>query len=172
MPLNVEIKARSTQIKIVRRLLENQVARFVGVDHQIDTYFKVAQGRLKLRQGNIENALIHYSRSNEAGPKKSEVLLYQSPTTANLKEVLDAALEKLVVVDKMREIYFIDNVKFHLDKVDGLGTFVEIEAIDQDGTIGEEKLQEQCNYYLQLFQIPESDLVPYSYSDLLLGKGK
>lgn len=172
MPVNVEIKARSSQIKTVRRLLENQVARFVGVDHQIDTYFKVAHGRLKLRQGNIENALIHYSRSDQAGPKKSEVLLYQSPTTANLKEVLEAALDKLVVVDKSREIYFIDNVKFHLDKVEGLGTFVEIEAIDQDGSIGEEKLQEQCNYYLQLFQIPSSDLVPYSYSDLLLGKEK
>lgn len=172
MPLNVEIKARSSQIKTVRRLLENQVARFVGVDHQVDTYFKVAHGRLKLRQGNIENALIHYSRSDQAGPKKSEVLLYQSPTTANLKEVLEAALDKLVVVDKMREIYFIDNVKFHLDKVENLGTFVEIEAIDQDGTVGEEKLQEQCNYYLQLFQIPAADLVPYSYSDLLLGKGE
>lgn len=170
MPLNVEIKARSSQIKTVRRLLENQVARFVGVDHQVDTYFKVARGRLKLREGNIENALIHYSRSDQAGPKKSEVLLYQSPTTANLKEVLEAALDKLVVVDKMREIYFIDNVKFHLDKVQDLGTFVEIEAIDQDGTIGEEKLQEQCNYYLQLFQIPAEDLVSYSYSDLLLGK--
>lgn len=170
MPLNVEIKARSSQIKTVRRLLENQVARFVGVDHQIDTYFKVPHGRLKLRQGNIENALIHYARSNQAGPKKSEVLLYQSPTTANLKEVLEAALDKLVVVDKMREIYFIENVKFHLDKVQELGTFVEIEAIDQDGSIGEEKLWEQCNYYLQLFQIPETDLVSYSYSDLLLGK--
>jgi len=170
MPLNVEIKARSSQIKTVRRLLENQVARFVGVDHQVDTYFKVARGRLKLREGNIENALIHYSRSDQAGPKKSEVLLYQSPTTANLKEVLEAALDKLVVVDKMREIYFIDNVKFHLDKVQDLGTFVEIEAIDKDGTIGEEKLQEQCNYYLQLFQIPAEDLVSYSYSDLLLGK--
>lgn len=172
MPLNVEIKARSSQIKTVRRLLENQVARFVGVDHQVDTYFKVAHGRLKLRQGNIENALIHYSRSNQAGPKKSEVLLYQSPTSANLKEVLEAALDKLVVVDKTREIYFIDNVKFHLDKVVNLGTFVEIEAIDQDGSIGEAKLQEQCNYYLQLFQIPASDLVEYSYSDLLLEKGK
>ena len=170
MPLNVEIKARSSQIKTVRRLLENQVARFIGVDHQVDTYFKVARGRLKLREGNIENALIHYSRSDQAGPKKSEVLLYQSPTTANLKEVLEAALDKLVVVDKMREIYFIDNVKFHLDKVQDLGTFVEIEAIDQDGTIGEERLQEQCNYYLQLFQIPAEDLVSYSYSDLLLGK--
>lgn len=170
MQLNVEIKARSSQIRTVRRLLEDQVARFVGVDHQIDTYFKVPHGRLKLREGNIENALIHYARSNQAGPKKSEVSLYQSPRTANLKEVLEAALDKLVVVDKMREIYYIDNVKFHLDKVKDLGTFVEIEAIDQDGSIGEEKLWEQCNYYLQLFQIPETDLVPYSYSDLLLGK--
>jgi len=168
MPINVEIKARTKATKTIRRLLENELARYVGLDHQIDTYFKVTHGRLKLREGEIENALIHYARSNQAGPKTSEVLLYQSPTNSSLKAILKAALDTLVVVDKMREIYFIDNVKFHLDKVKELGSFVEIEAIDRDGSIGEEELRKQCQYYIELFQIEEKDLIPNSYSDLIL----
>ena len=79
-------------------------------------------------------------------------------------------MESPVVVDKKREIYFIDNVKFHVDQVEDLGTFVEIEAIDMTGEIGKEKLLEQCEYYLNLFDISKNDLVEYSYSDLLLKK--
>ena len=73
-----------------------------------------------------------------------------------------------VVVDKKRKIFFIENVKFHLDEVNGLGPFVEIEAIDTKGDIGEEKLQEQCQYYMDLFGIKSTALIAVSYSDLLL----
>ncbi len=76
----------------------------------------------------------------------------------------------LTVVDKKREIYFIDNVKFHIDTVQDLGTFMEIEAIDDGGDIGKEKLLQQCNEYLKSFEISESDLISVSYSDLLLEK--
>ena len=78
------------------------------------------------------------------------------------------ALHSMVVVKKKREIYFIENVKFHLDDVNGLGTFVEIEAIDSAGSLEKERLLEQCNYYLKLFEIKNEDLVAESYSDLLL----
>ena len=61
-------------------------------------------------------------------------------------------------------------MKFHIDDVKELGTFVEIEAIDSDGTIGREKLLEQCNEYLKLFGILESDLLADSYSDMLMKK--
>ena len=73
----------------------------------------------------------------------------------------------MAVVDKKREIYFIDNVKFHIDKVKGLGNFIEIEAIDKTGKIGKKKLLEQCNYYIKLFGIKNTDLLSNSYSDLL-----
>jgi len=73
-----------------------------------------------------------------------------------------------VVVDKQREIYFIDNVKFHIDRVEELGNFVEIEAIDKSGSLGEEQLQKQCRKYMNLLDIAEGDLVGESYSDLLL----
>ena len=151
----------------IRTVLETHEARSVGTDHQIDTYFNVNHGRLKLREGNIENNLIHYVRENQDGPKQSKVLLYKSEPESQLKAVLTGAMGVLTVVDKQREIYFIDNVKFHLDTVEGLGTFVEIEAIDTDGSIGQERLQEQCENYMSLFGIAEADLVSVSYSDLL-----
>ena len=74
-----------------------------------------------------------------------------------------------VVVDKTRRIYFLGNVKFHFDRVAGLGTFVEVEAIDRDGTIGREILQEQADGFAALFEIRPEDFVAVSYSDLLLG---
>jgi predicted adenylyl cyclase CyaB len=166
--LNVEIKARCKDQDSVRRYLQEHGADFKGTDHQIDTYFKVPNGRLKLREGNIENQLIHYQRSNQAGPKESQVTMVDAEPGSNLKEVLKGALGILVIVDKKREISFIDNVKFHVDVVEDLGTFMEIEAIDRDGSIGKDKLYEQCKKYLADLGVPDEDLIEWSYSDLLL----
>lgn len=167
MHLNVEIKAHCSDPDRIRAILREQGAEEIGLDHQVDTYFQVNHGRLKLREGNIENSLIQYYRPDQAGPKKSEVTLYQSEPGSSLKEALTRALGVRVVVDKKREIYFIDNVKFHLDTVEGLGHFVEIEAIDLDGTLGVDYLQEQCEHYLELFGIPSGDLLEQSYSDMV-----
>ncbi len=166
--LNIEIKARSKNQEFIREILKSHQAKFKGTDHQIDTYFAVNSGRLKLREGNIENSLVHYDREDKEGPKQSNVTFYKSNDKTSLKEILTKALGILVVVDKSREIYFIDNVKFHIDDVKDLGTFVEIEALDSNGSIGKEKLFQQCNYYLDLFKISQEDLISNSYSDLLL----
>lgn len=170
--LNIEIKARCTDQASIREILLAKNPVHKGTDHQVDTYFIVPNGRLKLREGTIENCLIHYQRSNQEGPKESHVTLFQSPADPALKEVLTKALSLLAVVNKQREIYFIDNVKFHLDTVLNLGTFVEIEAIDMDGTLGKDKLQEQCTHYLKLFAISEDDLIAESYSDMVLHETK
>jgi predicted adenylyl cyclase CyaB len=170
MPLNVEIKARWDDHDAVRAVLRAEDARFVGTDHQIDTYFHVPHGRLKLREGTIERALIHYHRPDQAGPKRSDVHLYTPNPNGDLKAVLTAALGVRVVVDKQREIYFIDNVKVHLDAVDGLGRFVEIEAIDRDGTRAADALMEQCRHYLHRFKLPDDALVSGSYAELLLAR--
>lgn len=165
--INIEIKARTTKQEKIRDILKLNNAEFMGVDHQIDTYFKVGFGRLKLREGNIENCLIYYERDDISGPKKSSVILYAHSSGPKLKEILAKSLGVLAVVDKHREIFFINNVKFHLDDVAGLGTFIEIEAIDKNGSVGNEKLLEQCNYYLKLLDISNEDLVENSYSDLV-----
>lgn len=168
--MNIEIKAKCSSRSKIRQLLKSQKAHFRGKDHQIDTYFKVASGRLKLRAGNIENYLIHYDREDKRDPKQSSVTLFKTNPDSSLKEVLTRSLGILVVVDKQREIYFIENLKFHIDDVRGLGYFVEIEAIDKNGLIGKEKLLKQCQNYVNIFGIKEEDLISKSYSDLLLRK--
>lgn len=170
MALNIEIKAKCHLPKKVKAILESHQADFRGVDHQIDTYFKVPNGRLKLREGNIESALIHYDRPDQAGPKKSNYILYHPHPDSSLKQLLTQANGLLVVVDKLRSIYFINNVKFHIDEVKDLGSYMEIEAIDADGSIGEEKLNEQCEHYLNLLGVEKEDLIENSYSDLILQK--
>ncbi|MBI2411237.1 MAG: class IV adenylate cyclase [Candidatus Kerfeldbacteria bacterium] len=168
--LNIEMKARCNDQQRIREILRSQQADFRGVDHQIDTYFVVPHGRLKLREGTIENHLIFYERENSAGPKKAEIMLYDTKPESSLKTILLAALETLVVVDKQREIYFINNVKFHIDNVKELGYFIEIEAIDDTEEMSEEKLREQCEMYMKLFEIQDDQLITHSYSDLLLNK--
>ena len=168
--INIEIKAKSSHQDKIRGILKSLNANFRGTDHQTDTYFNVKIGRLKLREGNIENHLIYYEREDKKGPKQSNVILYKSNPESSLKEILTKSLGILVTVKKQREIYFVDNIKFHLDAILDLGTFVEIEAIDKDGTIGKEKLLEQCTNYMNLFEINKEDLISVSYSDLLVVK--
>ena len=165
---NIEIKAKCSNIGNIRDILISNNADFRGVDHQIDTYFKVKDGRLKLREGNIENYLIFYKRSNISGPKKSDVVLFKNDSDSSLKSILVNSIDKLVVVDKKREIYFINNIKFHLDKVKGLGTFLEIEAQNMGNKFNSYQLLKQCEKYLELFGVNKEDLISGSYSDLLL----
>lgn len=170
MPLNYEFKARCVDLESAKQLLLSRNPDFRGLDHQIDTYFNVPKGRLKLRSGNIESSLIFYEREDVAGAKRSDVRLYpvQPDQPGVLRIILKNVLGILTEVDKSREIYFVDNVKIHLDRVVDLGTFLEVEAIDNDGTIGIDRLKEQCVEFQQLFGIRNEDFVSESYSDLLM----
>lgn len=170
MHINYEFKAQRNDIEKLESILQKQNPLFIGTDHQIDTYFNVFNGRLKLREGTIENSLIHYERADDAGVKQSNIILYQHQPDKNLKDALTKALGVKVIVDKQRKIYFIDNVKFHFDEVNNLGSFIEVEAIDHNGSIGIETLKEQCNGYAQLFSISKDQYIAQSYSDLLLAK--
>ena len=167
--INVEIKARINSAEEIRNLLMEKSPRVVGLDHQIDTYFNVPDGRLKLRQGSIEQHLIAYKRPNISGPKVSEVSLFKSDKDSeDLKQTLTMVLGQKVVVDKKREIFYIGNVKFHIDQVEGLGAFMEIEACECESHPDQVALQEQCDFYQAYFKIKEEQLIHLSYSDLLL----
>jgi predicted adenylyl cyclase CyaB len=166
--LNVEIKARCANAENVRKYLVDNKADFKGTDQQTDTYFNVRNGRLKLREGNIENNLIYYERNNQAGPKSSNFILTKIPDAGQLKESLSKANGVKAVIKKKREIYYIDNVKFHIDEVEDLGSFVEVEAGNILADLNREQLQQQCEFYMQQFGIAEKDLIEVSYSDMLL----
>jgi adenylate cyclase, class 2 len=92
------------------------------------------------------------------------------PRRNSIRAILSSALQILAVVDKRREIYFVGNVKIHLDRVRGLGAFVEVEAMTRTGDI--RKVRAQAAKFQKLFAIPNSDIVPLSYSDLILKKNK
>jgi len=168
--LNIEIKARYTDPDFVRQYLLSHGADFKGTDHQTDTYFKVAHGRLKLREGNIENNLIYYERSDQAGPKSSYFKLIKIEDAKGLKETLEKSVGIKIIVSKKREIYYIENVKFHIDVVEQLGTFIEIEAGNIKADLSKTELGKQCEFYMKEFRVKEGDLLEKSYSDMLLSE--
>lgn len=166
--LNIEFKAKANNIEALEEKLLSLNPQFIGEDHQKDTYYNVNTGRLKLREGNIENALIWYQREDVGGAKQSDILLYKHAPDDALKNILIKLHGVKIIVDKIRKIYFVENVKFHFDRVEGLGTFVEVEAIDSNGEIGIEKLKEQCNFYINFLEIKTEDFMKKSYSDMMM----
>jgi predicted adenylyl cyclase CyaB len=166
--LNFEFKAHLHDAAHVRAILKRLHARFLGTDRQVDTYFRVSAGRLKVREGRIENSLIFYQRTNSARARRSSVEMLLLPRRNSVRAILSHALGVLAVVDKRREIYFVGNVKIHLDKVRGLGNFVEVEAMTRSGDV--RKVRAQAAKFRKLFAISGADIVPQSYSDLILEK--
>ncbi|NND72438.1 MAG: class IV adenylate cyclase [Rhodothermales bacterium] len=163
----IEFKAACSDLDAARKIVNAHEPRYVGKDQQVDAYYIVPAGRLKLRTGPIENTLIFYNRPDGNAPKQSDVHLYKPAEVGHLKNLLDAALESDVVVRKTREIYFVGNVKIHLDDVEELGTFIEVEAIDEDGSVSVDRLKSQCRHFFDAFGITEDDLIAVSYSDLI-----
>jgi predicted adenylyl cyclase CyaB len=164
---NIEFKAMVNDLREVETRLQTLSPVFKGLDHQIDTYFNVPHGRLKLREGNIEHALIQYHRDNLAGAKESSVVLYKHKPDPALKQILTLQFGVLKVVDKQRKIYFIDHVKFHFDQVLGLGEFMEVEVINENSQFTMEELQAECKRWIGFFDILPEQFVETSYSDMV-----
>jgi len=165
--IDVEIKARCENQKFIRDILKSKGARFAGIDNQTDIYFKSNTGRLKLRKGNIEQSLVYYERENIKGIKPSEFILYKTQDVPALEKILRKSLSVLIEVHKTREMYFIENIKFNIDRVQKLGNFIEIEAMTEK----EEEINQLKKIvfdYMKLFKITDNDLQSLSYSDLLL----
>ena len=165
---NIEFKAKYRNVQAAEAILNSLNAEYRGEDHQTDTYFNVRSGRLKMRQGNIENALIYYQREDNPDASPSDVILYNSDYPDKILSILKITVGVKIIVKKIRKIYLIKNVKIHLDKVSRLGTFLEVEAIDSDNTRSASELQEQCEHFKKVFAINDTDLISVSYSDMLL----
>src|ERR1035437_347557 len=170
MQLNVEVKARCHDPIASRAALLALGAHLVGVDNQIDTYFTCSRGRLKLREGTLENCLISYTREDGLQPKQSRIILAETEPGTDLKAVLTQALGVLVIVDKVRELYRLSNVRLHIDEVRGLGHFIEIEVVTKDEEGGMEGLHEQCESLMSVLRIKTEDLLAASYSDMILAQ--
>jgi adenylate cyclase class IV len=168
MGRNVEIKAHARNFER-QRLLADGLAT-APAEHLIqeDTFFNAGLGRLKLRQTAGRSAeLIHYDRPDAPWPRESLYTFYCTDLPDPLKEVLTKALGVRAVVRKRRTLYLIGQTRVHLDQVEGLGEFIELEVIldsGQDiqyGTVVAEDLMLKLG-------ITKQDLVANAYVDLLL----
>lgn len=168
----IEIKAQVEDLNRIKAELQTLKAIYNGVDRQIDIYFKSKVGHLKLRESRNQAALIYYNRPKIKGPKKSEVLVYNTKIDSNLRLILEKALEVIVIVEKERQIFSIDNIRFHLDAVRNLGSFLEIEADNSSGNFSDDDLKKQVRLYLEQFGVKPNQLQPGSYSDLILKREK
>ncbi len=163
---NVELKARLADLEGARDVARAIATKRLGVQHQLDTYFHCAQGRLKLRQiDGLSAQLICYTRPDQEGPKASQYQLVPISNPETLKAALAAALGICRVVQKRREVFLVDNVRIHLDEVTGLGSFLEFEAVLGPG-VDDAAGRAQLQPLIERFAIQPSDLVSGSYADM------
>lgn len=164
MNKNLEIKIKldnTSQINSIRNSL-SKYSR--SVEKQIDIYYKVSKGRLKLRIINDkEGSLILYNRVEKKGKRISHYTISKTKDFKELDFILTRQFDTLIKVIKKREIYILKNVRVHLDKVSGLGNYLEIEIIYSDLM----KAKKQMAELIKLLHLDEKKFIKNSYSDLL-----
>ena len=133
MPRNIEIKARTGDLAEVEKRARRIATEGPTEIAQDDTFFACPNGRLKLRQFAAgDGQLIHYLRADDAGPKLSDYVISPVADPASLRETLARAFGIIGRVIKRRRLYLADRTRIHLDTVEGLGDFVELEVVLAD----------------------------------------
>jgi len=167
---NIELKARMKDPAKALLACTQLQAVAHGEIHQIDTYFLVPRGRLKLREAHPSSCeLIYYERDDIAGPKGCDYTRY--PVDTSIKAFLDQVLGIQAVVEKQRTLYLWENVRIHLDDVKGLGQYIEFEAVlspGADTSHADQAGYHQLAHLMQAFEITEDDCETGSYLDLVL----
>ncbi len=167
MPTNIEIKARlrdRAAVEARARQLTDLPAETIP---QTDTFFVTQQGRLKLRELAPDRAqLVYYRRVDQGGPKRSDYRIFETPDVQGLRETLSLALGVRGVVRKVRSLYLIGQTRLHLDQVEDLGEFMELEVVLWPGQSEAEGMA-IANDLMDQLGIVASDLVEGAYMDLL-----
>ncbi len=172
MGRNIEVKARATDFGGQRARAEELAGAGPEVLTQEDTFFRTKRGRLKLRRFNADRGeLIYYERDGATGPRESRYMLIPTRDPDGLKSALASALGVRGTVRKRRAVYLVHGTRVHLDEVEGLGEFVELEAVlgpDETPSDGRRRVDE----LMDALGIEESDLVDVAYIDLIVnGEG-
>lgn len=167
---NIEIKARCADLEAARAIARDLATEHIGLDRQIDTYFTTRSGRLKLRESSLSGGqLIPYLRPDQAGPKRSDYQVVPVPAPGELKRLLTELLGVHRVVEKEREIFLVDNVRIHLDRVVGLGEFLELEAVFDASAEAEPRERAKVDALMTRLGVAPGDLLEISYEGLLEG---
>lgn len=167
MPRNIEIKARVPDMMALRARVAAIADGPAEALVQHDVFFAAASGRLKLRIfAGGKGELIYYERANTTGPKTSNYVLVPTVEPEQLRAVLNKLFGEAGEVRKRREVYLTGRTRVHLDDVEGLGNFVELEVVLREGeqeSAGETEARE----LMQALGVRESDLAEGAYLDLL-----
>jgi predicted adenylyl cyclase CyaB len=166
---NLELKAIDNDPEGSLRVCAELGADDKDVLHQVDTYFVVPRGRLKLRRERGAVAqLIAYERPDLPGQKESRYRIVAVEDAAGLEEALAVSLGISAVVRKARRLFLLDGVRIHLDQVEGLGSFIEFEGVADPGDADLARFEGRLRDLRRAFGIAGSDLVGGSYCDLIL----
>lgn len=165
----VELKARVVDHDFLRKKLSALRAKHWGTFQQTDIYFKVPEGRLKLREVKDDSTaeLIYYERENIVGPKRDDAFILRVQEPEELKKILKKILTPVVVVEKVREIYRYKGTQIHLDTVKKLGKFIEFERQTSDDPKRIKKDRLNLEKLMKKLKIDPSNLESLSYSDLI-----
>ncbi len=167
MPANIEIKARVRDFEEIKRRAEKLSDTPLKVIPQEDIFFNVEKGRLKLRiLTSDQSQLIYYTRPDQEGPKRSDYHISLSPDPQNLKRVLELAYGIRGVVRKTRYLYLVGQTRIHLDDVEGLGQFMELEVVLEEGQSDAEG-QKIAEDLMSALGVEGTDLIDGAYMDLL-----
>jgi len=167
---NIELKARDADPARSLQTSLDLGAEDRGWLQQLDTYFNVPRGRLKLREQDGAAELIYYERSDDAIERESNYRIVPIYDPEGLKDALGAALGILVAVEKSRRLLLWRNVRIHLDEVPGLGSFIELEAVaEPDGDLSGEYAN--ITALRDALGITDERILAAGYSDELLRVG-
>lgn len=167
MPTNIEIKARVQNFAEIRSRAERLSDTPVQVIPQEDTFFYTPRGRLKLRQlAPDRGQLVYYERVDQSGPKRSDYSIFETHDPAGLKATLSMALGVRGVVRKTRYLYLVGQTRVHLDEVENLGQFMELEVVLQPGQT-EWEGQAIAEDLMGKLGVQPADLIEGAYMDLL-----
>jgi adenylate cyclase, class 2 len=165
---NLELKARGVDPEQSLDACKRLRAEDRGTLLQKDTYFDVPKGRLKLRREGHAAHLIAYERLDLPGQRESRYRIVEIEDSPGLKEALASALGITAVVNKERRLFLYESVRIHLDRVDGLGHFIELEGVAAPGELDLSRLEHLLTELRGSLGIDETDLIGESYCDLIL----
>ncbi len=167
LPVNIEIKARATHFQRQFALAEALADGPVQVLEQEDVFFHVVKGRLKLRIFSEQKGeLIAYERPDQSGPKASSYRIFPTEAPLALKRLLAQSLEVRGIVKKRRNLFLIGETRVHLDQVDSLGAFIELEVVLAPGQNAEEG-ERIAHDLMRRLEIEPDTLIEQAYIDLI-----
>jgi predicted adenylyl cyclase CyaB len=163
---NLEAKFKLDDLNRARKQAEALGYQFKATLLQRDTFFRVAQGKLKLREEESGARLIFYGRVDSRHLKISNYEMVPIPEPEKTREIMTQALGTIATVRKTRVLMMRDNVRLHLDRVDNLGDFGEIEAVlsEHDNA---ERSRPAVDELSSALGIESDNLIAESYFEML-----